>query len=168
LTKTERTPSDILICTAPILSCHTKKMFLDKNAMTELRSLLSFTQLRFYCSKQHGRTFHVTTVANSTGEAVVQYFSGQTDVQPDACGSFVRMKNDNSLSTGLCHRWGKEGSNFQIGKWGYGENKDRLFDHPAFVRYDYHWMLRPDGARLNCDDADAGGQIGNDWKGFVR
>ena len=105
-------------------SCHTKKIFLEKSAMADLRSHFSFTQLRFYCSKKHGRTFHVTTVANSTGEAVLQYFSGQTDVQPDACGSFVRMENDNSLLTRLCHRWGKEGANFQVGKWGYGRNKD--------------------------------------------
>ena len=28
------------------------------------------------------------TASNCSGEAVVQYFSGQTDEQPDACGSF--------------------------------------------------------------------------------
>ena len=28
------------------------------------------------CSKKNGRTFHVTTADNITGEAVVQYFSG--------------------------------------------------------------------------------------------
>ena len=143
-------------------------MFLDKNAMTELRSHLSFTQLRFYCRKQQGRTFHVSTVANSTGEAVVQYFSGQTDVQPDACGSFVRMRNDNSRSTGLCLRGGKEGSNYQIGKWGHGKDKHRLFNHPAFVQHNYHWMLKPDGSRLDCDDVGVAGQIGNAWKVFVR
>ena len=147
--------------------CHTKKMFLEKNAMTDLRSHLSFTQLRFYCSKQ-GRTFHVTTVANSTGEDVVQYFSGQTDVQPDACGSFVRMENDNSRSTGLCHKWGKEGVNYQVGKWGHGENTDRLFNHATFVQYDYHWMITPTGARLDCDDVGVGGHFGNAWKVFVR
>ena len=61
-------------------------MVLTKTAMNELRTHLSFTQLRFHCTKNNGRTFHVTTVANTTGEAVVQYFSGQTDVQP---ASFV-------------------------------------------------------------------------------
>ena len=136
--------------------------------MGDLRSHLSFTQLRFYCSKQQGRTFHVTTVTNSTGEAVVQYFSGQTDVQPDACGSFVRMENDNSLSTGLCHRWGKEGGNYQVGKWGHGQNEDRLFNHPAFVQYHYHWMMKPTGTRFDCDDINVGGHIGNAWRVFVR
>ena len=143
-------------------------MFLEKSAMADLRSHLFFTQLRFYCSKQQGRTFHVTTVANSTGEAVVQYFSGQTDVQPDACGSFVRMENDNSLSTGLCHRWGKEGGIYQVGKWGHGQNENRLFNHPAFVQYYYHWMINPTGSRFDCDDANDGKHIGNAWKVFVR
>ena len=68
--------------------------FLTKSAMNELRTHLSFTQLRFHCSKQQGHMFHVTTVANRTGE--VQYFSGQTDVPPASCGSFVRMESDNS------------------------------------------------------------------------
>ena len=133
-------------------------MFLKKSALADLRSHLFFTQLRFYCSKQSGRTFHVTTIANNTGEAVVQYFSGQTDVQPDACGSFVRMENDNSMSTGLCHRWGKEGSNYQVGKWGHGKNEDRLLNHPAFVQYDYHWVIKPTGGRFDCDDYGVGNQ----------
>ncbi|XP_078355622.1 uncharacterized protein LOC144640323 [Oculina patagonica] len=80
------------------------RMVLAKSAMQKLRTHLPFTQLRFHCSKQQGRTFHVTTVANSTGEAVVQYFSGQTDVQPDACGSFVRMDDDNSRLAGVCNK----------------------------------------------------------------
>ena len=44
------------------------------SALKELRSHLSFTQLRFHCSRKQGRTFHVTTVSNITGEAEVQYF----------------------------------------------------------------------------------------------
>ena len=46
-------------------------MVLTKTAMNELRTHLSFTQLRFHCSKNNGRTFHVTTANNSAGEAVV-------------------------------------------------------------------------------------------------
>ena len=48
------------------------QMVLTKTAMNELRTHLSFTQLRLYCSKKNGRTFHVTTADNITGEAVVQ------------------------------------------------------------------------------------------------
>ena len=83
-------------------------MVLTKTAMKELMTHMSFTQLRFHCSKQRGRTFHVTTAANRSGEAVVQYFSAQTDVQPASCGSFVRMRNDNSNAAGVCKMWGWE------------------------------------------------------------
>ena len=81
------------------------QMVLTKTAMEELRTHLPFTQLRFHCSKHQGRTFHVTTAANSSGEAVVRYFSGQTDVQPASCGSFVRIGNDNSRLAANCENW---------------------------------------------------------------
>lgn len=81
------------------------KMGITLSAMKELRSHLSFTQLRFHCSKQLGRTFHVTTATNSSGEAVVQYFSGQTDVLPPSCNSFERMNGDNSRLALQCDRW---------------------------------------------------------------
>ena len=73
--------------------------------MKELRTQLSFTQLRFHCRKNKGRTFHLTTAANSSGEAVVQYFSGQTDANPKACGSCVRMNDDNSMLAADCNQW---------------------------------------------------------------
>ena len=141
------------------------KTVLAKSAMEELRTHLSFTQLRFHCSKQLGRTFHVTTATNSTGEAVVQYFSGQTDVQPDACGSFVRMDDDDSLLTGVCHRW-----DFEAGKWGHGKfgEQERLYNHVAFVSNSYHWYLTADASRLECDDFNVGVSSGDFWKVFVR
>ena len=76
--------------------------------MKELWTHLSFTQMRFHCSKQRGRTFHVTTVINSTGEAVVQYFSGQTDVLPSSCNSFFTMDDDTSKAVKVCEVWGVE------------------------------------------------------------
>ncbi|XP_078347698.1 uncharacterized protein LOC144632831 isoform X2 [Oculina patagonica] len=142
---------------------HNNKTFLTKSAMNKLKTHLPFTQLRFHCSKQQGRTFHVTTVANSTGEAVVQYFSGQTDVQPHACGSFVRMENDNSLLAGQCNKW--HGNN---GKWGGGHDEDRLYNHAAWVRGLYHWLLTPGGSRWECDDFFVGVSSGDFWKVFVR
>ena len=151
-----------------ISSCHNKQTFLTKNAMNELRTNLSFTQLRFHCSKQQGRTFHVTTVANSTGEAVVQYFSGQTDVQPDACGSFVRMENDNSRLAGVCRRWGYDGTSFYVGKWGHAKDQDRLYFASVFERNLYHWELSPGVPRWECDDYLVGVSSGDFWKVFVR
>ena len=139
--------------------------------MNELRTHLGFTQLRLHCSKQHhGRTFHVTTVTNSTGEAVVQYFSGQTDVMPDACGSFVGMENDNSHLAGICNDWGMENDAYKVGKWGHQaiKNENRLYSHPAFKAGLYHWVLSPGGSRYECDDAWVGVSSGDFWKVFVR
>ena len=129
-------------------------MVLTKTAMKELRTHLPFTQLRFHCSKQQlGRTFHVTTAANSSGEAVVRYFSGQTDVQPDSCGSFVRIEGDNSRLSGACKRWGRENGRYLIAKRRHVQDEDRLYVYPAFSLNDYHWTMSPDTSRWECDDS---------------
>ena len=151
-----------------ISNYHNNQTFLTKSAMNEIRTHLSFTQLRFHCQKQQGRTFHVTTAANSTGETVVQYFSGQTDVQPDACGSFVRMENDNSLLAGSCRQWGFNGTSYYVGKWGHALDQDRLYNHGAFIASANHWLLTPGGSRWECDDYDVGVSSGDFWKVFVR
>ena len=155
-----------------ISNCQNNKTVLQKIAMKQLWTHLSFTQLRFHCSKQQGRTFHVTTVANSTGEAVVQYFSGQTDVMPHSCNSFVRMENDNSEAAKVCQEWGVEnGVVYDVGKWGSGRNQQRLYDSIFIVWYKYHWLLNPwDEAdpRLECDDLKGGVSPGDFWKVYVR
>ena len=146
---------------------NSEQMFLTTNAMNELRRHLSFTQLRFHCSKKQGRTFHVTTAANSSGEAVVQYFSGQTDIIPASCGSFVKMENDNSKLAGVCEKWGYENSLPEVGKWGPG-NENRLYHHTAFVYGNYHWLLSSTASRWECDDFHVGVSSGDFWKVFVR
>ena len=137
------------------------QMVLTKTAMNELRTHLSFTQLRFHCFKKYGRTFHVTTVANTTGEAVVQYFSGQTDVQPASCGSYVRMENDNSYLGGDCKKW-------KNGKWGIHKAKEnRLYNHVAYVYGTRRWLLSPPSV-FECDDLLVGVTTGDFWKVYVR
>ena len=141
---------------------HNNKMFLTKSAMNELRTHLPFTQMRFHCSKRQGCTFHVTTVANSTGEAVVQYFSGQTDASPASCGSFLIMKNDNSRLAGICSQWNRN-------QWGAGYSDDgRLYKVIAYVNGLYHWLLTPGSSRWECDDYNVGVSSGDFWKVFVR
>ena len=105
--------------------------------------------------------FHVTTVANSTG-AVVQYFSGQTDDNPDACGSFVRMENDNSRLAGACNQW------WRYGKWGRDRDEDRLYNRAAFIIAEYYWFLKPNHLILRCDDYHSGVSAGDFWKVYVR
>ena len=152
-----------------ISNCHSNRtMFITEIAMKELRTYLSFTQLRFHCSKQKGRTFHVTTAANSTGEAVVQYFSKQTDARPLACGSFNRMKDDNSRTAGLCNQWKDQ-------RWSIPSLREgRLNDHANYVSHLHHWVLTPGGSRWECDDFNYknreffGLSSGDFWKVFVR
>ena len=156
-------------------------MFLTQTAMKELRTLINFTQLRFHCKKQNpGRTFHIATFKNSSGEAVVQYFSGQTDVLPDACDFFYKMKNDDSCLANECNKWGKDKGNY-VGKWGHemdsslgsDQNETRLFNHPIFVFQKQHWVVGF-GDRFECDDGDKLGATsvtvlrGDFWEIFVR
>ena len=144
-----------------------KEMLLTKSAMKELRKHLHFTQIRFHFKKRGGRTFHITTAANNTGETAVKYLSGETDVMPASCGSFVIMSNDNSRLSRACKDWGYEKGSSQIGKWGDGRDQDRLYYHTAFVWASYHWLLEPSG-RWECDDFNVGVSPGDYWKIFVR
>ena len=146
-------------------------MGLTTSAMNHLRTHLSFTQLRFHCRKQQGRTFHVTTVAESAGEAVVQYFSGETDVMPASCGSFQKMDDDDSQLAVTCDQWGNDGSQY-VGKWGHHRKQGesvRMYDHAAFVAHKYHWVVGIND-RWDCDDKGDSFAIitGDFWKIYVR
>ena len=151
-------------------------IILTQTAMKELRRLINFTQLRFHCKKQNpGRTFHIATVKNSSGEAVVQYFSGQTDVLPYACGSFYKMNTDNSELANKCQRWGKDKGKYNVGKWGHEmeawlDAQTRLFKLAAFVTEAEYWMISFN-SRFECDDDNRRGTIvrrGDFWEIFVR
>ena len=152
------------------------QMLLTQTAMKELRLLINFTQLRFHCKKN--RTFHIVTVQNSSGEAVVQYFSGQTNVLPYACGSFYKMSDDDSFLAKKCQIWGKDESGYRVGKWGHvmddilgsDQNETRLFKTPVFVSGSHHWIIGFED-RFECDDYTDGGRevFGDDfWEIFVR
>ena len=150
-------------------------MVLQKSAMKELRKHLSFTQLRFHCRKKQGRTFHVVTASNSSGEAVVQYFSGETDEQPDACGSFVRVTlDDNSELAGICKDWGLVSGKYFVGKWGHGEDQERLYRFPVLIKSSGQLRVQlhnvGDLRKMECDDSSAPnvGTNGDFWRVFVR
>ena len=151
-------------------SYHNNKTVLTKSALKGLWTHLSFTQLRFHCSKQQKRTFHVTTVANSIGEAVVQYFSGQTDVMPPSCNSFFTMDDDDSKATKVCKDWGLENGKEHVGKWSAsGQNETRLYHRIFSVPHEYHWFIFPEGKRVECDDVfNRNVSAGDFWKIYVR
>ena len=144
------------------------RMVLSPGGMRKLRSCISFTQLRFHCRKQqHGRTFHVKTAANSSGEAVVGFFGGDTDVIPKACGSFEKLKGDNSVLASRCVEWGWENGAYHVGKWGL-EGYKELYMFPAFIFGHHHWVTWPDHGRWECDDSRNDLTRGDFWKIYVR
>ncbi|KAL9956968.1 hypothetical protein ACROYT_G038538 [Oculina patagonica] len=153
-----------------ISNYHNNRMAITTSAMNELRAHLSFTQLRFHCSKQQARTFHVMTVANSSGEAVVQYFSGQTDELPLACNSFHRMDDDNSMLAVQCDQWGYDNGLYHVGKWGFQKvmGNKRMAILPAFVKSVSHWRMEAE--KWFCDDGGMSLTLlpGNFWKIYVR
>ena len=102
----------------------------------------------------------MVTAANSSGNAVVQYFSGLTDVEPVSCGSYVRMEDDNSELARRCSEW-------YGGKW--TSDTATLNDHTAFIYAKYHWSLNLQNHRpFECDDFGASQSSGDFWKVFVR
>ena len=145
------------------------KMRITKTAMNNLRTRLNFTQLRFHCRKRLARTFHVITVLNSTGEAVVRYFSGQTSTMPASCGSFQRMDDDNSQLSVTCEQWGNDGSHY-VGKWGHHQKNQEylMHNHAAFVAFKNHWVITKNYQL--CDDKHTAGTLapGDFWKVYVR
>ena len=144
------------------------RLVLSPDGMRELRSRISFTQLRFHCRKeQHGRTFHVKTAANSSGEAVARFFAGVTDVFPKACGSFEKLKGDNSVLASRCAEWGMENGVYHVGKWGH-EGHKVLYMFSAFIKYYHHWITWPGNNRWQCDDMANNLSGGDFWKIYVR
>ena len=152
-----------------ISNYHSNKMVITTSAMKELYGDLNFQQIRFHCRKHSvGRTFHVVTAANSSGNAVVQYFSALTDVAPVSCGSYVRMEDDNSELARRCSEW----NHGQSGKWSRSDRNwnysvQRLYNAVAWIYGHYHWnlvMRKP----FECDDFGASPSSGDFWKVFVR
>ena len=166
------TPPSQLPLSTSLLGISSNQMFITTSVMKELRTYLNFTQVRFHCKKQGMTTFHIATALNSKGEAAVQYFSSQTDVMPVSCGSYLRMNDDRSSLSTACERWGYKNGNYQIGKWGgdfsFGRPENRLFDHSAFVKGLFHWLLGSVLGRWECDDFKVAVSSGDFWKVFVR
>ncbi|XP_044184091.1 uncharacterized protein LOC122964528 [Acropora millepora] len=146
-----------------------KALILKNTALFELRKHLAFKQLRFHCYKPGIRTFHVVTIANSTGESVVRYFTGQVEDFPKASGSFTRLPGDNSLLALRPADWGMEGGTYKVGKWSH-QGKKALWDHAAFILNSAHWVLG--SPRWECDDYTRRNTpilpVGTFWKIHVR
>ena len=145
------------------------KLVLSPDGMRGLRTILPFNQLRFHCRKQQpGRTFHVKTAANASGEAVVAFFGGDTDVFPKACGSFEKLEGDNSVLASRCVEWGKEKGAYRVGKWGHEGHKE-LYIYSAFIVGNYHWITWPGSNTWQCENTlEKTAASGDFWRIYVR
>ena len=147
---------------------HTK-LVLSPDGMREMKTILLFHQLGLHCCKQqHGRTFHVKTAINTSGGAVVGFFSGDTDVFPNACGSFEKLKGDNSVLGSRCVEWGKEKGPYRVGKWGH-EGQKELSVYSAFIVGSYHRITWPGSNIWECDDTlEKIAASGDFWRIYFR
>ena len=143
-----------------------KALILTNNALFELQKHLAFKQLRFHCYKPGVRTFHVATIANSTGEWVIRYFTEQTEELSQASGSFTRLPGDNSLLALSPADWGYEKGTYMVGKWSH-QGRKAMWDHVVFIVNRAHWLLA--SPRWECDDfTSSTPPVGSFWKIYVR
>eukprot|EP00794_Sanderia_malayensis_P012897 gene12897-14225_t len=132
-------------------------------ALQELQNKIAFKQFRFKCkSHEKNSTIHIKT-NNST---VVDYLVGRSNVQPNACGTFTRLADDNSYLTRNCEKWGLP---IGIKKWGIPSETDKILAfHPFFEDTVAHWTLIEQG-RFECDTGMNSGISVNDfWDIFVK
>ena len=144
----------------------------------KLKEDMGFDQLRFYCFKKTvGRVFHIKTALNQLGEAVVQHFTvdsvNETN-KPKACGSFEVFKDDTSVLSQNCSKWGQTSEGFGQDKWGspHGNAEARMFYRLAVIEQSHSVQMF---LSYSCDDPLHGHtpvrkplSIGDTWRVFVR
>lgn len=148
---------------------------IDVPALRELRKQIGFTQMQFFCHKKAvGRTFHIITSKNTKGLNVIDYFTIDNLPQIGACDSYFRVPDDDSVLASNCPKWGNDGQNIEIGKWGYFVHNGtyRAYNDPVFwngTSEKYFVNFIPE--HLCCDDDKYNVKpLSKDdfWKLFVR
>ena len=136
------------------------------DGLKKLKQTMSFTQMRFYCSKNGTRSDMITT-NDEKGRAVVDYFTSNSTVLPDACGSFSSHGNNKLMKS--CEEWNEGG-----GKWG-DSNKitfgnERLYGMIASITNHSFSMglIRAKRNKFLCDDNESSDLNGGRWLIFVR
>jgi hypothetical protein len=148
---------------------------IDVPGIKKLRKDMGFSQLRYFCHKKSvGRTFHIITTKNNKGENVVNYFTVDHLNQRNACESYFRGPGDTSVLASNCAKWGNDGINVEIGKWGYYQHNGtfRIYNDPVYwngTNEKYFVNFVPE--RLCCDEnINNLKQLssGDSWKLYVR
>lgn len=149
------------------------RQFFTGTALLQLRNEMGFKQLRLYCYKKRvGSVVHLMTNLNSLGEAVLKFFTDESvpSTQPQACGSYTLLPDDNSTLVENCTSLGWTDAD---GKWAskFLINKANRLMNVVLRRGEYRrFYSKP--KRRDCDDTDGGDASslspGDTWAIFVR
>ena len=90
--------------------------------------------------------------------------------------SFTQLRfHDNSELAGICKDWGRLASKeYFVGKWGHGEEQNRLYWYPVLRKGKYHLRVQLDDVdileKMDCDDdsRNTNDTNGDFWRVFVR
>ena len=147
---------------------HRQKM--SQADLAELRNIVGFKQIRFYCHKKKvGTVVHFMTNVSPLGEAVAKYFidSNRELTRPQACGSYTILTDDSSKLTKSCSKLGWNGTHAD-GKWSSPSGGEPLLK-PMQLRGKFRFHSFP--SRRDCDDwksTDSSLSAGDTWAVFVR
>lgn len=142
---------------------------LEMKGFLDFRADMGFEQMRFYCHKKiPGKVFHVATETNSLGEAVIQYFTGNTTTLPHACDSFSTFPDDNSTLSLKCAEWGGFGYS---DIWGKNKTTSLSMWHRLVVwraTSEETYVVAMCNNNYFCEDNKKQGSPGDEWKVYVR
>ena len=140
------------------------RVLISFSALTQLRRVIGFTQMRFYCNKKNVKKVDVFTKENAEGHKVVDFFTNDDIGRPAACGSFETTELDDSAIGKNCDQW-------EYGTWGHlnDTGNTRLYGPVAYIGGKHHFIM---GGyhRFECDDYvyESDFQTIGVWAIFVR
>ena len=141
---------------------------LKMRGFMDLRANMGFEQMRFYCHKKIPRkSFHVATKGNSLGEAMVQYFIGNTTTPPQACDLFSTFPDDNSTLSLKCADWGT----LQFPDiWGIDNSYALIMSHRLVWRAtpQENYFVAMCSDNYFCEDFAKQGSLGDKCKVYIR
>ena len=147
---------------------HRQKM--SQADIIELRNIVGYKQIRFYCHKKKVETVvHFMTNLSPLGEAVVKYSidGNQESTRPQACGLYTVLPDDSSKLTKSCSKVGWNGTHAD-GKWSSPSGGGALLK-PMQLHGKFRFQSL--NSRRDCDDwksTDSSLSAGDIWAVFVR
>ena len=144
---------------------------MSQAGLFELRNIVGFKQIRFYCHKEKvGTVVHFMTNLGPLGEAVVKYLidGNRKSTRPQACGSYTVLPDDSSKLTKNCSKFGWNGTHVDS-KWSSPSGRGALVLKPMEQHGKFRFHSFP--SLRDCDEwksTDSSLSAGDTWAVFVR